>query len=429
MSAAEPPRGANSAPAWGSAAAKPPAWGGHTSSASDAMEPATVSRPSGNAAPPTVGAAAWHVISTAQTAEQLGSAVDGGLTAAEASQRLGVHGPNEIREQAQRSPWRMFFGQFTDFMIVLLIAAAVISGFIGEIEDAAAILAIVVLNAVIGFVQEYRAEKALRALKQLAALKARVIRDHAIVTVPAVDLVPGDLVLLEAGSVIPADLRMIASAQLRIEEAALTGESHPIEKQTEALTEADLALGDRINMAYSGTIATYGRGQGIVVATGMTTELGKIATLLDTTEEVRTPLQKRLARFGKQLSVIAIAIVRPRVRARSDARRVDGADVPHRGKSRRRRRSRSPARGHHHRARARRAADGQKERPHSAAAGGGDAGIGDYICSDKTGTLTQNRMRADTFVVAGPPQQRDANRRRADARPVALVRDGAGAFQ
>ena len=208
MSAAEPPQGANSAPAGGSAAAKPPAWGGHTSSASDAMEPATASRPLGNAAPPTVGAAAWHVISTAQTAEQLGSAVDGGLTAAEASQRLGVHGPNEIREQAQRSPWRMFFGQFTDFMIVLLIAAAVISGFIGEIEDAAAILAIVVLNAVIGFVQEYRAEKALRALKQLAALKARVIRDHAIVTVPAVDLVPGDLVLLEAGSVIPADLRM-----------------------------------------------------------------------------------------------------------------------------------------------------------------------------------------------------------------------------
>lgn len=183
------------------------------------------------------GSVAWYVVSVAQTALQLGSAADGGLTAAEATQRLPIHGSNEIREQAPRSAWRRLFSQFTDFMIVLLIVAAVISGFIGEIEDAAAILAIVVLNAVIGFVQEYRAEKALRALKQLAALKARVIRDHAIATVPAADLVPGDVVLLEAGSVVPADLRIIETAQLRIEEAALTGESNPIDKQTDPLAQ------------------------------------------------------------------------------------------------------------------------------------------------------------------------------------------------
>jgi len=350
-------------------------------------------------------AVAWHVVSVAETARQLGSSADGGLTSAEAAQRLRVHGPNEIREQAPRSAWRMFFGQFTDFMIVLLIVAAVISGFIGEIEDAAAILAIVVLNAVIGFVQEYRAEKALRALKQLAALKARVIRDHANVMVPAVDLVPGDLVLLEAGSVVPADLRIVGTAQLRIEEAALTGESHPIEKQTDPLAEADLALGDRINMAYSGTIVTYGRGQGIVVATAMATELGKIATLLSTTEEVRTPLQKRLAKFGKQLSVIAIGIcvlvfVLGVLRGESivlmflTAVSLAVAAVPEAlpavitiglalGAQRMVKKNalirRLPAVE--------------------------TLGSVTYICSDKTGTLTQNKMRADAFLVDGEAQR------------------------
>ena len=351
------------------------------------------------------GAVAWHVVSVAQTALQLGSAADGGLTAAEATQRLAIHGSNEIREQAPRSAWRRLFSQFTDFMIVLLIVAAVVSGFIGEIEDAAAILAIVVLNAVIGFVQEYRAEKALRALKQLAALKARVIRDHAIATVPAADLVPGDVVLLEAGSVVPADLRIIETAQLRIEEAALTGESNPIDKQTDPLAQADLALGDRVNMAYSGTIVTYGRGQGIVVATGMATELGKIATLLATTEEVRTPLQKRLARFGKQLSVIAIGIcvlvfVLGVLRGESmvlmflTAVSLAVAAVPEAlpavitiglalGAQRMVKKNalirRLPAVE--------------------------TLGSVTYICSDKTGTLTQNKMRADAFLVDGQPQR------------------------
>ena len=262
----------------------------------------------GSAALPSSEGALWHLLSTAQAAERLTTGPGGGLTADEAARRLAVHGPNEIREQEGRSPWRMFFSQFTDFMILLLIAAAAISGFVGEPEDAIAILAIVVLNAIIGFVQEYRAERALQALKKLAALKAKVVRDGQVVTVPANELVPGDRVLLEAGSVVPADLRISEAAQLRVEEAALTGESHPVEKQTRELPDADLPLGDRLNMAYSGTIVTYGRGQGLVVGTGMNTELGKIATLLATTEEVRTPLQKRLAKFGVQLSIVAIGI-------------------------------------------------------------------------------------------------------------------------
>ena len=239
--------------------------------------------------------APWHVLSAAEAAERWGSAPGIGLAREEAARRLAVHGRNEIREQAQRSVWQMLLAQFTDFMIVLLIAAAVIAGAVGEPEDAVAILAIVVLNAVIGFVQEYRAERALQALKQLAALRAKIVRDGHIVTVPAPELVPGDLVLLEAGSVVPADLRLTDAVQLRVEEAALTGESQPVEKQTGRLAEADVPLGDRHNMAFNGTIVTYGRGRGIAVATGMQTELGRIAALLATTEEVKTPLQKRLA--------------------------------------------------------------------------------------------------------------------------------------
>jgi Ca2+-transporting ATPase len=343
----------------------------------------------------------WHLLSAAEASKRLGSGPDSGLTADEAARRLVIHGPNEIREQAGRSAWRMFLGQFTDFMILLLIVAAAISGFVGEPEDAIAILAIVILNAVIGFVQEYRAERALQALKKLAALRAKVVRDGQILTVPASELVPGDLVLLEAGSVVPADLRISKAAQLRVEEAALTGESHPVEKHTHDLAEPDVPLGDRINMAYSGTIVTYGRGQGLVVGTGMNTELGRIATLLETTEEVRTPLQKRLAKFGWQLSIVAIAIcvvvfLLGVLRGESmvlmflTAVSLAVAAVPEAlpavitiglalGAQRMVKKNalirRLPAVE--------------------------TLGSVTYICSDKTGTLTQNRMHADAFFVDG----------------------------
>jgi P-type Ca2+ transporter type 2C len=346
-------------------------------------------------------AAPWHVLTAGEAADRLGGATGAGLTSDEASRRLAEYGRNEIREQEGRGAWQMLLAQFTDFMILMLLAAAGISGVIGEIEDAAAILAIVVLNAVIGFVQEYRAEKALRALKQLAALKARCVRDGVFTTVPAAELVPGDLVVLDAGSVVPADLRLREVAQLKVEEAALTGESHPVDKDARPLPDEDAPLGDRINMAYSGTVVTYGRGQGVVVATGMQTELGRIANLLAATQQARTPLQRRLARFGKQLSAAAIAIcvlvfALGVLRGESvvlmflTAVSLAVAAVPEAlpavitiglamGAQRMVRRNalvrRLPAVE--------------------------TLGSVTYICSDKTGTLTENRMRADAYFVDG----------------------------
>lgn len=202
----------------------------------------------------------------------------------------------------------MLLDQFTDFMIVVLLVAAVISGFIGEVVDTIAILVIVLMNGAIGFIQEYRAERAMAALKQLAAAHARVLRDGAMTEVPAAGLVPGDVVVLEAGNVIPADLRLFESVVLKTEEAALTGESVPSEKRTETPESSDLALGDRHNMAYKGTVVAYGRGRGVVVATGMQTELGKIATLLSLEGEVKTPPQKRLAEFGRKLAIAALVV-------------------------------------------------------------------------------------------------------------------------
>ena len=194
-------------------------------------------------------------------------------------------------------------------MIVVLLAAAVIAGFLGEPADTVAIVAIVVLNAAIGFVQEYRAENAMAALRKMAAHQARVLRNGEPASVPAAELVPGDIVLLEAGNVVPADLRVSESAQLRIGEAALTGESQPAEKQSRPVDpDPQSALGDRASMAYKGTVVHYGRGRGIVVATGIETELGRIAEMLDERSEVKTPLQRRLAYFGRYLALAALAI-------------------------------------------------------------------------------------------------------------------------
>ena len=202
----------------------------------------------------------------------------------------------------------MLAGQFTDFMILVLLAAAVVAGLVGEPEDSIAIVVIVVLNAVIGFIQEYRAEKTMAALRRLGAPHARVLRDGQVADIAARDLVPGDLVLLEAGNIVPADLRLVEAARLKVQEAALTGESVPVDKQVKPLASAEASLGDRTNMAYKGTIVTYGRGRGIVVATGMATELGRIATLLQSATEGQTPLQRRLAHFGKRLALAALGI-------------------------------------------------------------------------------------------------------------------------
>ncbi len=243
-----------------------------------------------------------------QALQRLGSDADRGLSSTEAAQRLQRIGSNEIQEGARRGPLRLLVEQFTDFMILVLLAAAVISGFIGDLTDTVVILVIVVLNAVIGFVQEFRAERAIAALKALAAPTAHVLRDGQIAHLAARELVPGDVVLLEAGNVVPADLRLIEAVQLKVEEAALTGESHTVEKQVRALEQPDLPLGDRRNMAYKGTLVAHGRGRGLVVATGMDTELGRIASLLRAEEEVKTPLQRRLAQFGRVLSFAVLGI-------------------------------------------------------------------------------------------------------------------------
>ncbi|MDP1758791.1 MAG: HAD-IC family P-type ATPase, partial [Thermodesulfovibrionales bacterium] len=231
-----------------------------------------------------------------------------GLSSDEAQRRLAEYGPNELKEKEKRTLFMMFLDQFKDFMILILIGAAIISGIIGEPADTIAIIVIVVLNAVIGFIQEYRAEKAMAALKKMAAQIATVIRDGKPANIPAVEIVPGDIVLLEAGKVVPADMRLIETAQLKVEEAALTGESIPVEKHIKALHDEMLPLGDRKNMAYKGTTVSYGRGAGIAAATGMDTELGKIATMLQEEEEVKTPLQKRLAAFGQRLAVAVLFI-------------------------------------------------------------------------------------------------------------------------
>ncbi len=250
----------------------------------------------------------WHRLPSQDVAEKLQVDPVTGLSHQEASGRLARHGANILHEKPPRAMWRMFIDQLTDFMILVLLAAAVVSGIIGDIEDTLAIIAIVLINAIIGFAQEVRAERAMAALKKMAASSAVVLRNGQHHTVPASDIVPGDIVMLEVGNVIPADLRLIEAIQLKADEALLTGEAHTIEKISAALHEEALSLGDRRNMVYKGTTATAGRGIGIVVATGMATELGKIATLLEGGDELKTPLQRRLAAFGKRLGLAVLAI-------------------------------------------------------------------------------------------------------------------------
>ena len=250
----------------------------------------------------------WHVLPAADAATVFRVDPEQGLPAAEAARRAAAYGPNAIPEHVQRGPWRMLAEQFTDFMILVLIGAAIVSGILGEVADTLAIVVIVLLNGLIGFAQEYRAQRAVAALKVLAAANATVRRDGEVVSLPATQLVPGDVVLLEAGNIVPADVRLMEAVQLKVDESALTGESVPVEKRTAPYADAELALGDRRNMAFKGTTVTYGRGRGVVVATGANTELGKIATLLRADEGEKTPLQKRLAQFGQRLAVAAVAI-------------------------------------------------------------------------------------------------------------------------
>jgi Ca2+-transporting ATPase len=253
-------------------------------------------------------ACAWHTVAAGDVARRLETDAQAGLTEREAVVRLERYGENAIRERPPRSVLAMFADQFADVMILVLLAAAVVAGVVGEPKDTFVIGVIVVLNAVVGVVQEWRAERALAALKTLTAPVARVIRDGQARPVEAARVVPGDVVLVNAGDVVPSDLRLIEAAALRLDESLLTGESAPVEKATPPLWGASLPVAERSNIAFKGTTVAHGRGRGIVVATGMATEIGRIAQLIDTGARPRTPLQERLAQFGRRLSAALLVL-------------------------------------------------------------------------------------------------------------------------
>ncbi len=251
----------------------------------------------------------WYQKSVKAVLEHFSLDSEQGLTSAEAAQRLEQHGYNEISEQKGRSPWKIIWEQLSSIMVIILVVAALISLFLGDIEDAAVILLIVVLNAALGFQQEYKAEQSMAALKQMSVPTVRVRRDATVLEISSRELVPGDIVLIETGNFIPADGRVLVGINLRIEEAALTGESVSVDKSADVVFDSDKPLGDRRNMVYMGTVVTYGRGEFIVTETGMQTELGNIATMIQSVEQETSPLQQRLDRVGKTLAVVALVIV------------------------------------------------------------------------------------------------------------------------
>lgn len=356
----------------------------------------------------------WYRIDTDTALQQLETS-ERGLTDVEAKLRQKRCGPNSISEVNRRTLRAMVAAQFTDFMIIVLLAAAVVSGFIGEPQDTIAILVIVVLNAIIGVVQEYRAERAVAALRVMAAPEALVTRDGQTVSLPSAELVPGDIVLLEAGNIVPADLRLLQSEEILVDESALTGESQAVEKQVAPLDGQELPLGDRNNLAYKSSLVTRGRGMGLVVAIGVQTEIGRIAELLQGEKTVKTPLQQRLTRFGRYLAVAVLAICavvfiagllqgQPVLLMLLTAISLAVAAIP----------EALPAVVTISLALGARKLIVQKALVRNLSAVE-TLGSVTYICSDKTGTLTQNKMTAELFVAAG--ERKTALPGRADGTP------------
>lgn len=249
----------------------------------------------------------WHAMSVSDVERALSTSEEG-LSDAEAAKRLQEYGRNDLRQRKPKSVWKMLWEQVTDVMVLILLAAAVFSMVMGEWAEAVIILAVVALNAAVGIVQEKKAANALEALKSMSAPTARVLREGEESVVPAGELVPGDIIYLEDGAIVPADIRIIADSNIKIQEAALTGESVPSEKDGPTVLAEDVPLGDRVNMAYTSSVVMYGNARGIVVGTGMDTEVGKIAGLLEETDETETPLKKKLNSVGKILSLVGLIV-------------------------------------------------------------------------------------------------------------------------
>ncbi|MBK1813696.1 calcium-translocating P-type ATPase, PMCA-type [Clostridium sp. YIM B02505] len=250
----------------------------------------------------------WYTKNTSEVLKDLNVDESVGLSTEEAEKRIEKYGENKLASKKKKSIFQLFVAQLADFMIYILLAAALISGIMGEISDAIIIIIVILVNAVVGVVQESKAEKALEALKELSTPKAVVKRNGELTEIPSEQVVPGDIVIIDAGRYIPADLRLIESANLKMEESAFTGESVPADKDANAIIEGKVGVGDQHNMVFMSTLATYGRGVGVVVGTGMDTEIGKIAKMLDEEVEDSTPLQKKLEQLGKYLGIGSIGI-------------------------------------------------------------------------------------------------------------------------
>ncbi|MCP3919581.1 MAG: cation-translocating P-type ATPase [bacterium] len=390
----------------------------------------------------------WHASGADAVARELGVDLDEGLSHSTAADRLERHGSNELSTGRRRTLLRIVLAQFSDFMIVVLLVAAVVSGVVGEPQDAIAILVILAVNAAIGAAQEHRAEEAIAALRQMAAPIARVKRGGAWIDASTAELVPGDVVGLEAGDVVGADVRLVSASGLRIDEAPLTGESQPIDKQSESLASTAVPLAERANMAFAGTLVTAGRAEAIVTATGAATELGRIAGLLEQAGVVKTPLQRRLTHFGRRLALAVLAICaalffaglargEPRALMFLTAVTLAVAAIP----------EALPAVVSVSLALGARKMSRRKALVRKLAAVE-SLGSVTYICTDKTGTLTQNRMRVEVVFAGGerreelPPQSaaepwnrlaramtlnNDASPERGDPTEVALLAAAAAA--
>jgi Ca2+-transporting ATPase len=250
----------------------------------------------------------WHSLTVNEAVDQLNTHLMRGLSSEEISPRLARYGYNELTEAPRPTFWQRLLDQFKDFLVMILIIASLVSLVMGEYTEATAILAIVVLNAALGVIQESRAEEALAALKKMTAPEAQVIRDGRQQTIPTRELVPGDIVVLETGNYVPADVRLIEAVNLKIDEASLTGESVPVQKHADTVLDRELPLGDRKNSGYMGTLVTYGRGRGLVISTGMHTQFGLIAQMVQSFESEPTPLQRKLEELGKTLGIAALSI-------------------------------------------------------------------------------------------------------------------------